>query len=186
MSINSIVTFLSLRCLQFWFILPYSSPPPPLEKKEWVGLTNLQQDFIFLFFQEGKGSSVFSDYFLFLHRFSAHRFWKRLVMGGCFNSRIQMVSVNMKKILTCLFFSYYLRQHKGQRISTAIGNSQSLSQQDCLGRGKVMVMGFDKEFLRGSLFFQKSGFSFLLVSLFEENLVQEVCPKRVAIIHPSS
>jgi len=58
-----------------------------------------------------------------------------------------------------------------------------------------MTMGFDKELLRGSLFFQKSGFSFHLVLLFiyteehhcsEENPDQEVCPSRIAIIHPSS
>lgn len=78
-----------------------------------------------------------------------------------------MVSVHMTNTLTCLYFSYYPKQHKGQQISALMGNFQSLSQQDCLGRGKVMVMGFDKEFLRVSLFFQKSGFSFHLASLFK-------------------
>lgn len=161
----------------------------------WIN--NLQQVFIFFFFfqEEGKGSSVFPEYALVLQRFSIHRFQKRLLMGGGFNSKFQTVSVHMKKIPTCLYFSHYPKQCKGQQISTAMGNSQSLSQQDCLGKEKVMVMGFDKEFLRGYLFFQKSGFSFNLVLLFkytedhncsEENPEQEVCPSRIAIIHSSS
>lgn len=115
-------------------------------------------------------------------------------MGGWFTSKFWLVSVHMEKIPPCLHFSYYPKQRKGQQISTAMGDSQSLSQQDCLGRGKVMVMDFDKEFLRGSLFFQKFGFSFHLVSLFkytedhhcsEENPEQEVCPNGMAIIHSS-